>query len=322
MKKIFFIVCSIALFGGNIYAQDEIGIKDMSEIKKMSDVVVDTTNKSVSDTARWTLKGMGSLTYAQAYFKNWANGGDNSHAINAGFNGGAYYRKKRTAWDNDVALAFGIINTDAYGWQKNVDKINFASKYGYAINKRLFYTGLIDFKTQFYKGYNLPNDSVMVSNFMAPGYLTAALGMDYKPYKFFSVFVSPVTGRFTFVLNDSLSHEGAYGVDVDKKIKSQLGAYIKLAFNENIFKNVNLISTLDLFTPYTTLEDNQKIFSRWVVDWEVVVSMQFNKYIGATLTTSLLYDDAVKYTDKDGNQHGARVQFKEILGLGLTYKFN
>jgi hypothetical protein len=59
-----------------------------------------------------------------------------------------------------------------------------------------------------------------------------------------------------------------------------------------------------------------------VVDWEVAISMQFNRFIGATLTTSLLYDDAVKYIDKDGNKHGARVQFKNILGVGLTYKFN
>jgi hypothetical protein len=236
MKKVFFILCSVVLFGGNICAQDEIDIKQMGEIKKTSDNVVDITNKSVSDTAKWHIKGMGSLNLSLAYFNNWSSGGDNSFALNANFNGGAYYRKKRTAWDNDVALAFGIIYTDAYkGWQKNVDKIQFASKYGYAINKKLFYTGLVDFKTQFYKGYNLPNDVDVVSKFMSPGYLTAALGIDYKPFKSFSAFVSPITGRFTFVLVDSLKipHTN-YGVDNDKIIKSQLGAYMKLAYNENI----------------------------------------------------------------------------------------
>ena len=315
MKKIL-LVLSILLCA-NAFSQEDVDIKQMGEIKKELVKIKEST----ADSATWAIKGMGSLNFSQAYFKHWASGGDNSIALNANFNGGAYYRKNKTAWDNDVALAFGIINTDAYGWQKNVDKIHFASKYGYALNKNFFYTGLIDFKTQFYRGYNLPNDSVVVSDFMAPGYLTAALGMDYKPFKSLSVFVSPITGRLTFVLNDTLANEGAYGVEAGKKIKPQLGAYSKLAYNESITKTVNVISTLEFFSPYTPLDDGQKLFYRWVVDWEVAISMQFNKYIGATITTSLLYDDAVDFIDENGKHHGARIQFKEIFGLGLTYKF-
>ena len=48
---------------------------------------------------------------------------------------------------------------------------------------------------------------------MAPAYLTTGLGFTYDPGKIFTVVLSPAAWRGTFVLNDRLSDEGAYGVD-------------------------------------------------------------------------------------------------------------
>mgnify|MGYP007103361275 CR=1 FL=1 len=47
---------------------------------------------------------------------------------------------------------------------------------------------------------------------MAPGYGLAAIGFDYKPNDKFSAFIAPVTGKFTFVNDDSLAKFGAFGV--------------------------------------------------------------------------------------------------------------
>ena len=54
--------------------------------------------------------------------------------------------------------------------------------------------------------------------------------------------------------------------------------------------------------------------------------MKVNKLISATLSTQLIYDDNV-IIELDKNQDGViessgpRVQFKEILGIGISYSF-
>ena len=51
-----------------------------------------------------------------------------------------------------------------------------------------------------------------------------------------------------------------------------------------------------------------------------------HKYISATVTTHLLYDhdiDIAVDTNDDGitDKVGPRTQFKEVLGVGFSYKF-
>ena len=54
--------------------------------------------------------------------------------------------------------------------------------------------------------------------------------------------------------------------------------------------------------------------------------MKVNKYISMSLNTNLIYDDDIniaKDTDNDGliDENGPRIQFKEIFGVGFSYKF-
>ena len=48
--------------------------------------------------------------------------------------------------------------------------------------------------------------------------------------------------------------------------------------------------------------------------------MYVNKWISATISTNMLYDDDVKVAQKDGTA-GPRLQFKEVLGVGLQFSF-
>ena len=53
--------------------------------------------------------------------------------------------------------------------------------------------------------------------------------------------------------------------------------------------------------------------------------MKVNKFITVTINTNLIYDDDITITqDKNGDGineiNGPRVQFKEIIGLGFSYK--
>jgi hypothetical protein len=215
---------------------------------------------------------------------------------------------------------------------KTDDKIEFTSKYGKSAFKNFFYAVLVNFKTQMDAGYNYPNDSVRISDFMAPGYVTTALGLDYKKNDNLSVFIAPVTGRITIVNSPVLADAGAYGVDPavydtlgnvvthGKSNKMEFGGYLRFFFKTDIMKNINLQSKIDLFSNYLTHPENVD------VSWEALLSMKVNKYISATLSTHLIYDDDVIITlDKDNDGildiNGPRLQFKEILAIGLTYKF-
>jgi hypothetical protein len=150
---------------------------------------------------------------------------------------------------------------------------------------------------------------------MAPAYTLISLGMDYKPGEAFSLMLSPLTSKTTLVLDDALSSRGAFGVEEDRKMRNELGAFMKIAFSQDIWENVTLHTKLDLFSNY--LEDPQNID----VSWEMLITMKVNEYLSANLNTQLLYDDNIHYFNEAGKDMGPRIQFKEVFGAGFSYKF-
>lgn len=123
-------------------------------------------------------------------------------------------------------------------------------------------------------------------------------------------------------MDEKLSAIGAFGVDKGKNIRQELGGYARMEFKksnfeEGFFKNLTLLSKLDLFSNY--LKNPQNVD----VNWENLIGMKVNKFITVSLNTQLLYDADIKI-DYNGNtieDDKARVQFKEIFGFGFMYKF-
>jgi len=269
----------------------------------------DTTKKQ----SPWTHKGLTGFNLSQTALSDWAAGGENTIAANVYFNGQLNYKKGHLAWDNQLNTEFGMFYTATNKWQKNVDKLQYTSKLGITSPyKKLYYSFLANLLTQYAKGYKNPTDENYISTWMAPGYLNLALGVDYKPSSVFTIFYSPLTGRMTFVLDDSLSRAGAFGVDPGRRTKSQLGMYFKAGLDWKITNNIKIISTLDMFSGYEK-------FGIVVVNWDLLMSMKINKYLSTTLNLALKYDDAVKTKDADGSPRGPKVQFREMLGIGFAY---
>ncbi|MBC7126413.1 MAG: DUF3078 domain-containing protein [Bacteroidales bacterium] len=263
----------------------------------------------------------------QTSLTNWAAGGQSSFALNSVFSGFINYKSPNTSWVNTVDLGYGILSQENVKYiKKTDDKIDLLSKFGRKASKNFYYAALMNFKTQFATGYNYPNDSTRtkISNFFAPAYLVSAIGMDYKPNDYLSAFLAPLTGKVTFVADTMLSNAGAFGIEKGEKTKEELGGYLRIVFSKNDFKpewlkNLTLTTKLDLFSNY--LKDPQNI----VVNWETLVIMKVNQYINVNLNTQLIYDDKVKIskdTDGDGviDSNGPKIQFKEIFGVGITFK--
>lgn len=135
------------------------------------------------------------------------------------------------------------------------------------------------------------------------------------PDTYFNAFVVPFTCKMTIVNDNALSAAGAYGVEPGKKLLGEFGGYARIIYSRSDFKgeflkNVAFTSKLDLFSNY--LKNPQNI----VVNWENQIVMKVNKYISVNRNTNLMYDAKIKI-----NGESAKVQFKEILGIGFFLKF-
>lgn len=273
-------------------------------------------DKDKLEDGKWYLKGVTGFNLSQTSLTNWSAGGESSFAGNIYLNGSLTRKSGNWLWSNALALDYGLTRTESLGTQKVTDKIDFTTQLGYSTNNKWYYTIMGDFKSQFYKGYNYPDKSMYISKFMAPAYSNISLGIEYRPNENYSVYLSPLAGKLTFVQDDSLSNAGAFGVDPGDKFKAELGAYIKARMQKKIMENVELISTVDFFTPY------DKSFGNVDINWDILVSMKINRFLTASINTTLKYDDDVKTIDKDGvTPRGPKVQFKEMLGLGVAYNF-
>ncbi|MEM6642669.1 MAG: DUF3078 domain-containing protein [Bacteroidota bacterium] len=287
-----------------------------------------------TDTTYWRSGGSSALTLSQVSLTNWAAGGQNSVAINANFSGFANRTKNRGKWENSLDLAYGLINQEeSSGFSKSDDLINFVTKYSYKINKsnrKWFFTSLLDFRTQFDAGFATTAEIEQISDFMAPGYLTLGTGVSYDPTDQLSFSYQPLTGKFTFVLNQMLADEGAYGVDPvilaeddstilipGKRSRAEFGSFFRAKYKNDIFE-----SRLELFTGYT--ENRGEID----VNWQNSLIMKVTKVISINVFAHLIYDNDIligRDNDNDGEidegTEKARVQFKSVLGVGLAYKF-
>ncbi len=273
-----------------------------------------------SDTLKnWKYNGQFSFSFSQVSLTNWAAGGDNSISANGLARIEPVYTKDKSSWDSYLLAAYGLTKLGDGFITKKDDRLEILSKYGYKAAKSWDYSALIDGRTQFAPGYKSMEDKTnKISDFLAPGYLTASLGMDYKPGNAFSLFLSPATLRFTFVRDDSLSMAGAYGVDSGKKVRTELGGFIKMIYKkDSLIKNVSLSSDLDLFSNY--LDHPERVD----VNWDMLMTLKVNKFLAVTINTQLIYDYDIKFVEIENNipVQKSKIQFKELAGLGLTANF-
>lgn len=305
MKKLLFVLISLMLTS-SVFAQLDEGEEQLR-------------TESTDTIMGWKFGGKFNLDFSQAGFTNWASGGINSLTGIVNLSMYLDYIQEKSHWMNLLEIGYGGQRIKKE-YSKTEDKIYLTSKYGYKAAKKWYYSGLLDFKTQMVPGYNSDDSSVKISNFMAPAYLFLSAGMDFVPNKNLSIFLSPITYKAIFVLDDELSAIGSFGLDPGQKVRSEMGAYVKFFFQHELFKNVNFLTYLDLFSNY--LDKPQNID----VDWRVEIDLKVNKFLHASIRTHLIYDDNIMFAyDSTGDgtldAEGPRVQFKEIIAVGLVFEF-
>ena len=287
-------------------------------------------------TSNWTNSGTIGLNFAQSSYTNWAAGGQNALNWLGTFNYKINYAKDNFKWDNtlNAALGYSYFNFK----QKPVktdDILEFTSLAGLKASEQLNYSLEFAFRSQSAYGFNYETDSTQyISKFLAPAYISLGLGMEWAPNEHFSINFAPITGRLTIVNDDYLASIGAYGVNdlgpldpndttvhaKGDKVRFEFGARLAAKMKYTLFQNVDYESKLELFSNYLNHPE------RIDVDWQNLFVMKVNSWLNCNFGTHLIYDYDIPFYDIDAatglsvKDPNSKVQFKEVLSVGLMFK--
>ncbi len=283
----------------------------------------------------WIVKNNASLFFTENAFINWNAGGNNSIAGIVKLQFIRNYKNDHLVWNNELKTNYGLNKQSERELRKSEDLFEFNSTFGYRKDTAsLWYTSAkFNFKTQFANGYNYPNKTKPKSKIFAPAYLYIGIGNQYtsreNDLKFY---MSPMTNKTTYVLDYTLSNQGAFGVkkavyDADGKliskgnrIKMEFGALLSGYWEKLVMDNIKMTNKLSLYSDYINN------FGNIDFDWELNFNLKINKYIKANVGSHIIYDDDIKTksdVDSEGKFEikGAKIQLKQLLGVGLSYSF-
>jgi hypothetical protein len=143
-------------------------------------------------------------------------------------------------------------------------------------------------------------------------------------------------------------------MDRGKSFRAEIGAYVRVDFQKDIWKNINLKTSVELFQNYNEGHKKDELVAADAVkyggaegsagynayltthplyydnrtntdiNWLTTITFKVNKYITASLETQLIYDHNTvvpHYIDGGTVRPGRGTQFREAFTLGIGYKF-
>lgn len=280
----------------------------------------------------WDFGGTGTINFSQVSLNNWAAGGQNSLSVLGITTLYGNYKQGKNTWNNTLDITYGTVKLENQRVRKSDDRFELNLKYGRNASTQWFYTAQLNIRTQLSPTYD-DTRANRLSNFLSPAFITSSLGMDYKPNERLSVFLSPLTSKFTLVASQQLADMGAFGVEparlnslgdpiqgTGKHYRSEFGGFVNVRYRREIFKNITIQSKLDMFSNYIKKPQNVD------VNFENLVNLKVNEFISASIFVHMIYDDDIPVkVDRTGDgimeSTGPRLQLKETFGIGLSYKF-
>ncbi|MDZ7650389.1 MAG: DUF3078 domain-containing protein [Cytophagales bacterium] len=208
-----------------------------------------------------------------------------------------------------------MVNNEGQGYRKTLDRIYLESKYGHDLNAKWSLTSSLNFQSQFAKGYKYETDAngieigTLISDFLAPAFITSAWGFEYHPVDYFKLRLSPFSPRVTIVTDnngrfDAVDPVKPYGVAVGDQTRFEWLAFqMEADFNKDIAKNLNLNFRYVMFANYETLE--LKTIDHRL---DLLLTAKVNKFINVSLGGILLYD-----FDQDSG-----IQLSQAFSLGIA----
>lgn len=277
-------------------------------------VAQDDKNPVQKDTiGPWFTNGNASLLFNQSTFDNWVAGGENNISGTIGVNYDFNYKKGDWSWDNKVIASYGIVKTKTSSFAKKTDdRLELNSILGKKATERWYYSMLLNFRTQFTKGYNYERDDngaetrEEFTNFLSPAYLLVGPGMMYKRDENFFINLSPATSKFTFVDPFyTLPDEAYFGVKEGESMRYELGFNASMYYKLDVIANVTFENILGLYSNY--LEDPQNVD----INYQLNIVLRVNRFLTTNLSFQTIYDD---------NAYQG-LQVRQVFGVAANYGF-
>ena len=286
----------------------------------------------------WRYRTESNIAFNQTGLWNWVKGGEGSLSSLLDLTSYADYnnRDKKFSSNNFVRLKLGFIASGENPMKnirdnirKNTDILEASLKLNHKAFGKFDFSAVALFKTQLLKGYTYPKDAdpVLVSQLLNPANMTVGLGLDYKPNAQTSINFSPLSYKLTFLTDTANFDQTKYGIPKDKKAMHEPGMNFMFSNTwKPPEKNFSLTNRLQLFTNYIDKPQNID------VDWELTLATKLSWNADLRINTHLIFSDNIKtkVLDKDKkpvlNDDGtekktARIQFKEMVGLSLVFRF-
>lgn len=290
MKKQLFIICLVMLAPPVLWAQEA----------PKTDVKTETWKKDMGT----------ALSITQSGYNNWQAGGVNTLSATASLAGKFDHIKGKVNRSHTFNLTYGQFKQGDLSLRKATDVIAYLFKLDWETGKKFKPTAVLDFKTQFaptYKYDDAKGTKTLVSDLFAPADIIESIGYSYDPSPVFSQSVG-IGFKQRVVRDEGL--RTAWGLKADENIRSEAGLNFLTKFNKNLATNVNYKSQLSLFMSF---RQPSKPEAEWapLTRWDNLIAMKVNKLISVNFEANLVHDTNVN----------KKVQFREVLAVGFSYKF-
>jgi len=260
----------------------------------------DTTAADIA----WQKEAIGSLSFSQANFDNWASGGENTLALQFNLGGKLIKKSKRYIWTNTGKIAFGSSKIGDAESKKTIDELRIESLLTYLWKYQPDPYLSIKGETQLAAGYSYgESDKTQVSGFLDPGYFTQSVGFIYVPKEGLSV-------RFGAAVKETITKDypSPYADDIETEeietTKIEPGMESVIAFSKKLNENTIFNFTVDLFNNFTG-------FNATDVRWDTDITTKITRFINIKFNIRLFYDKDIS----------TKRQLNQSLLLGVSYAF-
>lgn len=244
------------------------------------------------------------LDLSQISFSNWAKGGDNTWSYTSNLNGGLRHEGARFKWAVHTDLAFGQSMIGGEEIRNTQDRIELDANAVWKEKRYLNPYISFSLNTQFARGYDYKKSPPeLKSDFWDPAYLLQSIGFGHQFRKTLTTRLG-IAVKETFTRKLRRYSDNPKTKNVQEKTKIEPGVKSLSTLLLKVNSNLNFSSRLELFSD---LKGIRYVDVRWQNRMEAKVA----KYVAVNLELFALYD-----TDTSD-----RWQWKQFLGVGLTYQF-
>ena len=260
--------------------------------------------KSTDTTKVFSRNAIYSVSGAFTELDNWNAGGENSSNIS--FLIRENWVKKGPSFTTVHLLEgnYGL-SRQAGTLTKNADRLEFTTTLtGSPKVTEWNLSSQFNVKTQLAPGYAKGDTTLIpVSNFGAPIYGQFSFGVGNNSFDHWQLFLSPMAGKSTTVLDADLRDKAAFGVEAGATWRLEAGAKITLNYNQQFSDAFSITGKSDIFYNY----------------W------------GALSATDFMLDVIALYKIKEAFSVNAHIQLirdidqidawqrRSVLGVGLAY---